>query len=337
MVMLPALLFLFSACGDDKPAGDSTVTGMSAATTVEPAAPPPPAPPKEEVDELEALLGAIDSDRQFSWLSTLAADRFEGRLSGSAGAALAADYIEVEFARLGLQPFSAAGLDTLRQPFAAAGPAGGNVIGVIGGTDTGAGYVILAAHFDHLGVADSGEVFNGADDNAAGVAAMLEAAAVFQRTGIRPAKTIVFCAFDGEEEGQLGAVALGRQLVNAGLAGEVEMINIDGIGATCGSYLGVWDEGFAGSAPLVSALNQAGGLLGATVVEEGTDIGSDAQAFTWQFDLPAVTVDWHWGEDESECHPYYHTVDDDPEHIDRKAMAQATRVIFAGLWLRAGG
>lgn len=335
LILLPGLLLYLSACGGDQAV--HTAPGLDKAAISTPASPPPAAPARQETDPLGALLGAIDGSRQFSWLSTLADDRFEGRLAGSAGAARASDLIEAEFARLGLQPFRAAGLNSLRQPFAAAGPAGGNIIGIIPGTDPGAGYTILAAHYDHLGVDGNGDVFNGADDNAAGVAAILEAAAVFQQTGGRPAKTLVFCAFDAEEDGQLGAAALGQQLVNSGLAGMVEMINIDGIGATCGSYLGVWDEGFAGSAPLVSALRQAGASLGINVVEEGTDIGSDAQAFTWQFGLPAVTVDWHWGQDESVCHPYYHTVDDEPQHIDREAMARATRVIIAGFWLSAGG
>lgn len=333
LILLPGLLLYLSACGGDQAV--HTAPGLDKAAISTPASPPPASPARQETDSLAALLGAIDGNRQFSWLSTLASDRFEGRLTGSAGAAMAADYIEAEFSRLGLKTFSAAGLGTLRQPFAAAGPSGGNVIGVIPGSDSEAGFVILAAHYDHLGVDEYGQAFNGADDNAAGVAAVLEAATVFQQTGVRPKKTIVFCAFDGEEEGLLGASALGQRLVDAGLAGRVEMINIDGIGAACGSYLGVWDEGFAGSAPLVDALSRAGSMLATPVVEEGTDIGSDAQAFTWQYGLPAVTVDWHWGDDEDVCHPYYHTVDDDPQYIDRAVMAQATRVIFAGLWLCA--
>ena len=195
--------------------------------------------------------------------------------------------------------------------------------------------MLLGAHYDHLGLDNSGNAYNGADDNAAGIAAILEAASIFHQTGIRPASTIVFCAFSGEEEGELGSAALGNLIANAGLAANVEMINIDGIGAVGGDYFGVWDEGASNAAPLVRALEQAGLQLSTPVKEEGTDIGSDAQSFDWQYSIPAVTVDWSWGSDASVWHPYYHTIYDDSDQIDRQVMERATRVALLGLWLRS--
>lgn len=335
-LLLAAMTLLVTVSCGDETTGDTAVPAatMTAATIPSLTQPPPVSPPPSDIN---ILLGAYNSDRQFFFLETLADDLFQGRLTGTAGGAAAADFIEAEFIRQGLVPWSAAGEDDFVQPFAAAGREGGNIIGIIPGASPAAGYVILAAHYDHLGTDNSGRVYNGADDNAAGVASLLETANIFRQTGIKPVKTIVLCAFDAEEQGQLGAIALGKQLTATGLAPRVEMINIDGIGATCGEYLGVWDEGFAGAAPLVSTFGKAGTLLDTPVREEGTDIGSDAQAFDWQFGIPAVTVDWHWGQDESECHPYYHTVDDDASYIDRDSMDGANRVILASLWLRASG
>ena len=86
--------------------------------------------------------------------------------------------------------------------------------------------------------------------------------------------------FSGEEEGELDARALGELVTNQGLAGSVEVINIDGIGATGKPYFGDWDEGAATAAPLAAALHQAGQSVGAEVQEDGTDIGSDARHST---------------------------------------------------------
>jgi Zn-dependent M28 family amino/carboxypeptidase len=227
------------------------------------------------------------------------------------------------------------GLDSFRHHFSTNGIEDDNVIGVLPGSDPSGRFVILSAHYDHLGLDLNGEVFNGADDNAAGVATVLEAAAIFKALGYRPVNTIVFCAFSGEEQGQHGAHALGQLITDSGLADRVEVINIDGIGATGGSYLGVWDQDAAIAGSLVESMNQAGAYLGVPVVDEGTDIGSDAQPFDWEFGIPAITVDWDWGSNPSVYHPNYHSINDDAEAIDKPTLMRASQVILVGLWLRA--
>jgi len=86
------------------------------------------------------------------------------------------------------------------------------VIGVLPGADPALGdeYVILMGHLDHLGIrrnAKPGEdaIYNGALDNAAGVATMLEAARAFADSGERPRRSVMFIANTGEEKGLLGA------------------------------------------------------------------------------------------------------------------------------------
>lgn len=342
LFLLAAALLAAGSCNDGN--GPDTTPVETAPTPREATTPqaqsdaagsPAPAPVDKRRDEIQQILAAYNPERQFDHINTLAADSYQGRLTGTAGARAAAGYIAAEFSRLGLQPWQAAGLTSFRQSFNASGLESENIIGVLPGSNPDGAYVILAAHYDHLGVDESGAVYNGADDNAAGVAALLEAAAILRQLGLKPEKTIVFCAFGSEEQGQLGAISLGRHLTNAGLAGKGEMINIDGIGATGGGYFGVWDEGAAITAPLVNTLKEAGRILGIPVREEGTDIGSDAQPFDWEFGIPAVTVDWSWGQDTAAFHPYYHTVDDDAVRIDRTALASATRMSIIGLWLRA--
>jgi Zn-dependent M28 family amino/carboxypeptidase len=85
-----------------------------------------------------------------------------------------------------------------------------NVVGILGGSDPArAGeYVVVSAHLDHLGVggAVNGDtIYNGAMDNASGVAAILEVATMLHERGAKPARSILFIAVTGEEEGELGS------------------------------------------------------------------------------------------------------------------------------------
>lgn len=344
-LMLLLSTVALSGCGSEEavPPGDQQQE-TATATTVRPVVPEaPPGRPEPTVatqpqqpvaTPLDTLMAMYDVERHFSDLSELASDSYEGRFYGSAGASAAADFISARFGALGLETWSELGLSGYDHVFAGGGVEDRNIIGVLRGT--GSGYIILGAHYDHLGLDSFGRAFNGADDNAAGVAAVMEAARVFQVTGLRPARSIVFCAFSGEEQGLYGSSALAALIMSRGLADQVEMINIDGIGATGGNYFGVWDEGAANTGPLVAAIAEASAYLGTPMVEEGVSIGSDAQSFVNEAGIAAVTVDWHWGQDESAFHPNYHTVDDDAQYINKEVLARASKISIASLWLRTG-
>jgi len=78
-----------------------------------------------------------------------------------------------------------------------------NVVAMIEGENPNE-FVAIGAHMDHLGMAD-GKIWNGADDNASGTVAVMTIAKAFAASGIKPKKTIIFCAWTGEEEGLLGS------------------------------------------------------------------------------------------------------------------------------------
>lgn len=78
-----------------------------------------------------------------------------------------------------------------------------NVIGIIPGKDT-THFVVVGGHYDHLGTHD-GYIWNGADDNASGTTGVMTIAKAFMSSGIKPEKTIIFCAWTGEEKGLLGS------------------------------------------------------------------------------------------------------------------------------------
>lgn len=82
-----------------------------------------------------------------------------------------------------------------------------NVIGILPGTDPKlkAEALIMGGHLDHLGVGVDGWIYPGADDNAASAAVVLETARALAAAGFRPARTIVFCSWAGEEVGLVGS------------------------------------------------------------------------------------------------------------------------------------
>jgi Zn-dependent M28 family amino/carboxypeptidase len=145
---------------------------------------------------------ALDSARLIADISALAADSMEGRRIGTPGGARARAYLLHEFSRIGLAPAR----DSFPSHFAAKSRAGEvegvNLIGMIRGTKQADRYLVVSAHYDHLGVRD-GVIYNGADDNASGTAAVLAMAQWFKAHA--PEHSVIFALFDGEESGLLGA------------------------------------------------------------------------------------------------------------------------------------
>jgi hypothetical protein len=82
-----------------------------------------------------------------------------------------------------------------------------NVLGLLPGADPSQrdDIVIVGAHYDHAGVDPDGTIYNGANDNASGVAVMLEIARLWQAQGYRPVHSVLFAAWDAEEQGLLGS------------------------------------------------------------------------------------------------------------------------------------
>lgn len=160
----------------------------------------------------------------------LAADELEGREAGWQGGRIAGQYIASLLQLWGIEPL----LDSYFQPFEAyraerakpghlqvhpdsiavikAQPvhqkyAMRNVLGKIEGKKKDE-IVIVGAHYDHLGydpMLDGDKIYNGADDNASGVSAVLQIARAFLATGEQPERTVIFAFWDGEEKGLLGS------------------------------------------------------------------------------------------------------------------------------------
>ncbi|MFT5256487.1 MAG: Zn-dependent M28 family amino/carboxypeptidase [Arenicella sp.] len=176
----------------------------------------------------------IDSNMVRKHLYTLAADDMEGRKSGTAGIEKAAVYIENEFKKIGLSTFG--DLENYRQTFTFKNRrtkediTSSNIIGVLEGRSKKDEYVIISAHYDHLGMKMSGEedlIYNGANDDASGVTGVLALAAYFKEVGNE--RTLVFAAFTAEEMGLMGSTHFGKGIdATKFVAG----INLEMIGKT---------------------------------------------------------------------------------------------------------
>ena len=144
----------------------------------------------------------------------LADDSMRGRLIGSSGALKARDYLAARFDALGLEAPAAGRLQQIpvsstRLPGVTAA---WNVLGIVRGTATPERWIVVTAHYDHVGIGRAVEgdsIYNGADDNASGAAALAVMAQHLQRHPLR--HSVLFAAVDGEERGMPGS----RGLVDA--------------------------------------------------------------------------------------------------------------------------
>jgi Zn-dependent M28 family amino/carboxypeptidase len=155
----------------------------------------------------QAAVAAIDSARVLADLRHLSGPAMAGRATGTPGNAAARAYIEAELRDAGVLPLGGDWLHSFTfVPRQGGNPlTGHNVVGYLEGTQRPDRYIVVTAHYDHLGVRN-GEIYHGADDNASGTAALLEIARFFADNP--PRNSLVFAALDAEEMGLRGARAL---------------------------------------------------------------------------------------------------------------------------------
>ena len=255
----------------------------------------------------------------------LADDALEGRFSGSPAERCAGDYIADRFASLGLEPagedgwFQSLPLASAARPHAPSG-IGRNVLGVLRGSDPEAGVVVVGAHYDHLGygefgsTGESGRIHNGADDNASGVAAMIEAARRLVE-GPRPERSILFIAFTGEELGLIGSSHYAKN-PTIPLERTIAMINLDMVGRLGDGELIVYGTGTAPEwADILPAANA--GLDLPLVYEEAGFGPSDHTSF-YASGVPVLHLF-------TNVHGDYHRETDDWEKIDADGLTRIAR------------
>ncbi len=181
-----------------------------------------------------AAPASVDAPKLLRDLETLSSDAMEGRLTGTPGSAKARAYIVQRFKDVGIQPIG----NSFERPFTFSGRGatdrpGVNIIGVVRGQREPGKFIVVTAHYDHLGVRN-GQTYNGADDNASGVAALI---AVAERLAAqKPEHSILFAALDAEESGLNGARAFVKDPPVA-REGIVMNVNLDMVARDAGNVL----------------------------------------------------------------------------------------------------
>jgi len=282
------------------------------------------------VIEAEAACFSVAPSALRAHVEFLSSDELAGRPTPSKELDIAAEYIAVQFRRAGLDP----------QPDGTYFQAGGkprtrNVIAVLKGSDPKLAdqYVLLTAHYDHIGKARQGEgdlINNGANDNASGVSSMIEIAGLLASAKPAPRRTIVFIAFYGEELGLFGSRFYAKHPVFP-VEKTVAQLNLEQTGRTDdleGSNAGIMNVSGFKYSQVANILWTAAAPCGIRVVErpKWTDEAferSDNEALAKR-GIPAHTLSAAY------MFPDYHKPADEWQKLDYDNMAKFTAAAAAG-------
>jgi len=255
-------------------------------------------------------------------LQILANDSMQGRKTGTAGGEKARRYIIKRFGEIGLQAYQ----DSFKHPFSIkiGNPQkslqGVNVLGYINGDSDK--ILVISAHYDHEGI-KNGNIYNGADDNASGVSALLAIAQYFNQNP--PRYTILFAAFDAEEQGLLGSKAF---LMDEMIPIENIKININMDMISRNENYEIYVAGTYHYPQFISMVNSV-------------DLNSPVNILLGH-DNPALKEDWTFSSDHGpfhskkipflyfgvEDHEDYHKATDDFEKIDTEFYHQVVESIL---------
>jgi hypothetical protein len=287
-------------------------------------------------DALQTAAATITAGDMLGRIAFLASDELAGRDTPSPGLERAAEYLAGEFGRLGLEPGGDGGSFVQRYPLP--GSAGGgdpastapNVVAILRGADPALRetYVIFSAHMDHVGTgppdATGDSIYNGADDDASGTAALVEVAEAFASLPDAPARSLLFLAVSGEEKGLLGSRWFAEHPPFP-LDRLVADLNVDMISRNAPETIVLIGQEYSSLGPLVRSIAEDRPELGLAVLsdpwpEERFFFRSDHYSFARQ-GIPAIFFF-------AGTHEDYHRPSDQVERIDPEKAARVARLVF---------
>lgn len=292
---------------------------------------------------------SISEDVAREIVATLADDSFEGREAGLRGGEMAAEYIVSQLKKWGVKPLLSSGYyqefesaknqnnwitesDMLLDELIAGGSERRvmrNVLACILGK--GEGYVVVGAHYDHLGIDTTlvgDQCYNGADDNASGVAAVMQLAKAIKKSKKQPEHTIIFAFWDGEEKGFLGSrffvkrtpflseISAYMNFDMVGRAAEGGCCNLSYIYSAANTAFGEWLQSDVENykLELMPDYKASKNLLG----------GSDNSPFARK----GIPIVWY----HTEGHPDYHRPSDTADKVNYSKLVEITRAAYLCLW-----
>jgi hypothetical protein len=252
-----------------------------------------------------------------AWVFALAGPELRGREAGTHDSKRAARSIADYFQAIGASPPDASGYC---RAFAGEGYRDQNVIAHLAPSVPDCGWIVLGAHYDALGVDKSGNVRPGADDDATGIAVMLEVARLVVTGKRRPRPGLVLAAFGAEEKGLVGSQAYVSS-PTVPLNRVALMVNVDMAGRKPGGkYPSIGWEPFGPNRRSTAALVRSAAMrvqVGAIPMRLGDrgDSASFAPHVPTLFFSTAV-------------HPDYHEPTDTPERVDYGQVDRALRLVL---------
>ena len=261
-------------------------------------------------------------------LSTLSDDKMEGRRAGTNGIEKAAKYIESEFERIGLTKYDT--LNSYRQNFNFYDMPFYNVIGVLEGKSLPNEYIIISAHYDHLGIDHKKEgdnIYNGANDNASGTAAVLTLAEYFKKLDNNK-RSLIFVAFTAEEMGLVGSRYFGKQVnpndIVAGI--NIEMIGKESPYGKNTAWITGFDRSDFGEIIQKNLSNTNYEVFPDPYIKEKLFFRSDNAALA-KLGIPAHTFSTTPMEKDS----HYHKVSDEYKTLEIFTIKEAIKLISKGI------
>ena len=305
------------------------------------------------VDQVAARTAAatIRGAEVLQRIAVMADDSMRGRPTPSPELDQVANWIAGEFGRWGLQPLDQARRSAARPSAAqsSAAPASGfvrryripadadsagvsapNVVGVVEGSDPElrGEYVVFSAHIDHVGVgapdASGDSIYNGADDDASGVAVMMEVAEAFASLDPRPRRSALFVMVSGEEGGLWGSNAIVAD-PNIDLDALVANFNADMVGRNWPDTIVAIGREHSELGTLLESVQRRLPELGMTAIDdrwpdEQFFFRSDHYTFA-RHGIPALFFF-------NGVHDDYHRPSDEVDRIDADKAARIGRLIF---------
>ncbi|PDS23653.1 M20/M25/M40 family metallo-hydrolase [Flavobacterium branchiophilum] len=282
------------------------------------------------------VMEQVNSTNVKSHISYLASDALKGRLTGSKQEAIAAQYLANEFKKIGLKPLKDKSYSQKfhykfnTNPHDTSLSNGQEIIGqnVIGYLDNHASKtIIIGAHYDHLGLNEhhhstkansEGEIHNGADDNASGVAGVLELARILASNTTQEQANFVFVLFSGEEDGLMGSKHFAEH-VKSNYPNCVSMLNMDMIGR-----LNAKKEltiGGTGTSPLYKSIIEKNKPAGFHITLDESGVGPSDHTSFYLKDIPVLFFFTGTHED-------YHKPSDDEDKINYFGVSTIIDYVF---------
>ncbi|HEY0677669.1 MAG TPA: M28 family peptidase [Chitinophagaceae bacterium] len=298
------------------------------------------------------LLDSVFNPRVLaSYVAFLSSDSMKGRLTGTAESVKAAEFIGITFENAGLQPlpdlksyYMAFRLNSIPNSIVGKNSLGYNVVGVLPGKTRPKEVVIFSAHFDHLGYeskvlyqlpadrsTEKGDtIYNGANDNASGVAGLMALANYFSVLNNNE-RTIVFVAFSGEEFGLLGSKAFQRIIRPSQIKA---VMNLEMIGRTIYGQAQPFITGskYSDLRKLLNEHLQKTDLTKYGISYFDSDVNMDIQYFHRSDNFPFVVngVPAHTIMLGTDNDPHYHSVQDEAETLNFRMMSDILKALALG-------